>query len=151
MSHFRGQIRGPHWGPTMDNLLIDFWQKHECLYNSSASSYNDKDLKTRLWSEFASSVGKSGNQSTDSVFVYLASKKKKAECKKQLCIHRTWFVHLFCAGYKKKCNFYQKWTDYTEYWHDNRYIFDYLCQFFMPKNMEILILGWADVNNIHMK
>ena len=79
MTHFRGQIRGPHWGPTMDNLLIDFWRKHECLYNSSASSYYDKDLKTRLWSAFASSIGKSGNQSTDSVFIYLTCKKKKKQ------------------------------------------------------------------------
>lgn len=60
MAHFRGQIRGPHWGPTMDNMLIDFWRKHACLFNSSDESYYDKDLKTRLWSEFALSIGKSG-------------------------------------------------------------------------------------------
>ncbi|XP_068185259.1 uncharacterized protein [Antennarius striatus] len=59
MTHFRGQIRGPHWGPTMDNMLIDFWRKHDCLFNSSSDSYYDKDLKARLWSEFASAVGKS--------------------------------------------------------------------------------------------
>ncbi|XP_026232008.1 uncharacterized protein LOC113173009 [Anabas testudineus] len=58
MTHFRGQIRGPHWGPTMDNLLIDFWRQHECLFNSSADSYYDKDLKTKLWTEFALSIGK---------------------------------------------------------------------------------------------
>lgn len=60
MTHFRGQIRGPHWGPAMDNKLIDFWRRHECLFNSSASSYNDKNLKRKLWSEFALSVGKPG-------------------------------------------------------------------------------------------
>uniref|UniRef100_UPI003AAAB7BE uncharacterized protein isoform X1 n=1 Tax=Centroberyx gerrardi TaxID=166262 RepID=UPI003AAAB7BE len=58
MTHFRGQIRGPHWGPAMDNMLIDFWRKHECLFNSSLESYYDKDLKTKLWSEFALSIGK---------------------------------------------------------------------------------------------
>ncbi|XP_044072611.1 uncharacterized protein LOC122885502 [Siniperca chuatsi] len=58
MAHFRGQIRGPHWGPTMDNMLIDFWRKHDCLFNSSVDSYYDKDLKTKLWSEFALSIGK---------------------------------------------------------------------------------------------
>ncbi|XP_051261009.1 uncharacterized protein LOC127366201 [Dicentrarchus labrax] len=58
MTHFRGQIRGPHWGPTMDNMLIDFWRKHDCLFNSSVDSYYDKDLKTKLWSEFALSIGK---------------------------------------------------------------------------------------------
>ncbi|XP_029981316.1 uncharacterized protein LOC115412796 [Sphaeramia orbicularis] len=58
MTHFRGQIRGPHWGPTMDNLLIEFWSKHDCLFNSSLESYYDKDLKTKLWSEFALSIGK---------------------------------------------------------------------------------------------
>ncbi|XP_042351090.1 uncharacterized protein LOC121949464 [Plectropomus leopardus] len=58
MTHFRGQIRGPHWGPTMDNMLIDFWRKHECLFNSSVDSYYDKDLKTKLWTEFAMSIGK---------------------------------------------------------------------------------------------
>ncbi|XP_070832212.1 uncharacterized protein [Chaetodon trifascialis] len=58
MTHFRGQIRGPHWGPTMDNMLIDFWRKHECLFNSSVDAYYDKDLKTKLWSEFALSIGK---------------------------------------------------------------------------------------------
>ncbi|XP_023273402.1 uncharacterized protein LOC111663438 [Seriola lalandi dorsalis] len=42
----------------MDNLLIDFWHKHECLFNSSADSYYDKDLKTKLWTEFALSIGK---------------------------------------------------------------------------------------------
>ncbi|XP_070694435.1 uncharacterized protein [Pempheris klunzingeri] len=42
----------------MDNMLIDFWRKHDCLFNSSLDSYYDKDLKTKLWSEFASSVGK---------------------------------------------------------------------------------------------
>lgn len=60
MAQFRGQIRGPHWGPAMDNMLIDFWRKHACLFNSSDESYYDKDLKTRLWSEFALSIGKSG-------------------------------------------------------------------------------------------
>ncbi|XP_023119680.1 uncharacterized protein LOC111564380 isoform X1 [Amphiprion ocellaris] len=59
MTHFRGQIRGPHWGPTMDNMLIDFWRRHECLFNSSADSYYDKDVKTKLWTEFALSIGKS--------------------------------------------------------------------------------------------
>ncbi|XP_034742102.1 uncharacterized protein LOC117953314 isoform X2 [Etheostoma cragini] len=54
MTHFRGQIRGPHWGPTMDNMLIDFWSQHDCLFNSSVDSYYDKDLKT----EFALSIGK---------------------------------------------------------------------------------------------
>ncbi|XP_031134755.1 uncharacterized protein LOC116035671 isoform X1 [Sander lucioperca] len=58
MTHFRGQIRGPHWGPTMDNMLIDFWRKHDCLFNSSVDSYYDKDLKTKLWTEFALSIGK---------------------------------------------------------------------------------------------
>ncbi|GAA6219686.1 uncharacterized protein LOC108901286 [Lates japonicus] len=58
MTHFRGQIRGPHWGPTMDNMLIDFWRRHECLFNSSVDSYYDKDLKTKLWTEFALSIGK---------------------------------------------------------------------------------------------
>ncbi|XP_044221477.1 uncharacterized protein LOC122992020 [Thunnus albacares] len=58
MTHFRGQIRGPHWGPTMDNMLIDFWRKHECLFNSSLESYYDKHLKTKLWTEFAVSIGK---------------------------------------------------------------------------------------------
>ncbi|XP_040913398.1 uncharacterized protein LOC121194534 [Toxotes jaculatrix] len=58
MTHFRGQLRGPHWGPTMDNLLIDFWRKNECLFNSSVDSYYDKDLKTKLWTEFALSIGK---------------------------------------------------------------------------------------------
>ncbi|XP_056144996.1 uncharacterized protein LOC130120472 [Lampris incognitus] len=58
MTHFRGQIRGPHWGPAMDNMLIEFWRKHECLFNSSIESYHDKDLKTKLWSEFAMSIGK---------------------------------------------------------------------------------------------
>ncbi|XP_037646794.1 uncharacterized protein LOC119500884 isoform X1 [Sebastes umbrosus] len=58
MTHFRGQIRGPHWGPTMDNMLIDFWRRHDCLFNSSVDSYYDKDLKTSLWTEFAMSIGK---------------------------------------------------------------------------------------------
>ncbi|XP_026150453.1 uncharacterized protein LOC113122962 [Mastacembelus armatus] len=58
MAHFRGQIRGPHWGPTMDNMLIDFWRKHECLFNSSNDSYYDKNMKTKLWTEFAVAVGK---------------------------------------------------------------------------------------------
>ncbi|XP_062287322.1 uncharacterized protein LOC133992653 [Scomber scombrus] len=58
MTHFRGQIRGPHWGPTMDNMLIDFWRKHECLFNSSLETYYDKRLKTKLWTEFAVSIGK---------------------------------------------------------------------------------------------
>ncbi|XP_049904658.1 uncharacterized protein LOC126392934 [Epinephelus moara] len=58
MTHFRGQIRGPHWGPTMDNMLIDFWRRHECLFNSSVDAYYDKDLKTKLWTEFALSIGK---------------------------------------------------------------------------------------------
>ncbi|XP_068428565.1 uncharacterized protein wu:fb74b10 [Clinocottus analis] len=58
MTHFRGQIRGPHWGFTMDNMLIDFWRGHECLFNSSLDSYYDKDLKTKLWTEFATSIGK---------------------------------------------------------------------------------------------
>ncbi|XP_068581337.1 uncharacterized protein [Cebidichthys violaceus] len=58
MTHFRGQIRGPHWGPTMDNMLIDFWRRHESLFNSSVDSYYDKDLKTKLWTEFAMSIGK---------------------------------------------------------------------------------------------
>ncbi|XP_053185076.1 uncharacterized protein LOC128368310 [Scomber japonicus] len=58
MTHFRGQIRGPHWGPTMDNMLIDFWRKHECLFNSSLETYYDKHLKTKLWTEFAVSIGK---------------------------------------------------------------------------------------------
>ncbi|KAM3608444.1 uncharacterized protein V6R79_025449 [Siganus canaliculatus] len=58
MTHFRGQIRGPHWGLTMDRMLIDFWRKHECLFNSTTESYHDKDLKTKLWREFGSSVGK---------------------------------------------------------------------------------------------
>nr|XP_020475838.1 uncharacterized protein LOC109971741 isoform X2 [Monopterus albus] len=58
MTDFRGQIRGPHWGPTMDNMLIDFWRKHECLFNSSIDSYYDKDLKAKLWTEFALSIGK---------------------------------------------------------------------------------------------
>ncbi|XP_032385269.1 uncharacterized protein LOC116697851 isoform X2 [Etheostoma spectabile] len=58
MTHFRGQIRGPHWGPAMDNMLIDFWSKHDCLFNSSVDSYYDKDLKTKLWTEFALSIGK---------------------------------------------------------------------------------------------
>ncbi|XP_034042470.1 uncharacterized protein LOC117524761 [Thalassophryne amazonica] len=58
MAHFRGQIRGPHWGPTLDNMLIDFWRRQECLFNSSLESYYDKDLKTKLWSEFAVSIGK---------------------------------------------------------------------------------------------
>ncbi|XP_047456649.1 uncharacterized protein LOC125017461 [Mugil cephalus] len=58
MTHFRGQIRGPHWGPTMDTMLIDFWRRHECLFNSSVDSYYDKDLKAKLWAEFALSIGK---------------------------------------------------------------------------------------------
>ncbi|KAI3356575.1 hypothetical protein L3Q82_017776, partial [Scortum barcoo] len=58
MTHFRGQIRGPHWGPTMDNMLIDFWRRHDCLFNSSVDSYYDKELKTKLWTEFALSIGK---------------------------------------------------------------------------------------------
>ncbi|KAM9850947.1 uncharacterized protein ACBR49_006264 [Aulostomus maculatus] len=58
MTHFRGQIRGPHWGPAMDNQLIEFWRKHECLFNSALESYYDRNLKTRLWAEFASSIGK---------------------------------------------------------------------------------------------
>ncbi|KAL3970214.1 glycine hydroxymethyltransferase [Sarotherodon galilaeus] len=58
MTHFRGLIRGPHWGLALDNKLIDFWRKHECLFNSSAKSYYDKDLKTKLWTEFALSIGK---------------------------------------------------------------------------------------------
>ncbi|KAK2839435.1 hypothetical protein Q5P01_013175 [Channa striata] len=58
MTHFRGQIRGPHWGPTMDKMLIDFWRKNECLFNPSIDSYYDKELKTKLWTEFAQSIGK---------------------------------------------------------------------------------------------
>ncbi|KAK9538106.1 hypothetical protein VZT92_005662 [Zoarces viviparus] len=58
MTHFRGQIRGPHWGPAMDNMLIDFWRRHESLFNSSVDSYYNKDLKTKLWTEFAMSIGK---------------------------------------------------------------------------------------------
>ncbi|KAM7380908.1 hypothetical protein PAMP_004178 [Pampus punctatissimus] len=42
----------------MDNMLIDFWRKHECLFNSSLESYYDKDLKTKLWTEFSMSIGK---------------------------------------------------------------------------------------------
>lgn len=60
MTHFRGYVRGPHWGLTMDSMLIDFWGRHACLFNSSDVSFNDRELKTRLWSEFAASIGKSG-------------------------------------------------------------------------------------------
>lgn len=49
----------------MDNMLIDFWRKHDCLFNSSVDSYYDKDLKTKLWSEFASSIGKPGKPEDD--------------------------------------------------------------------------------------
>ncbi|XP_054643106.1 uncharacterized protein LOC129187604 [Dunckerocampus dactyliophorus] len=59
MAHFRGQIRGPHWGAKRDNILIDFWKKHECLFNSSLESFYDKELKTKLWSECALLIGKS--------------------------------------------------------------------------------------------
>nr|XP_057938704.1 uncharacterized protein LOC131136151 isoform X2 [Doryrhamphus excisus] len=59
MAHFRGQIRGPHWGAKRDNILIDFWKKHECLFNSSLESFYDKELKTKLWSECAFLIGKS--------------------------------------------------------------------------------------------
>lgn len=44
----------------MDSMLIDFWGRHACLFNSSDVSFNDRELKTRLWSEFAASIGKSG-------------------------------------------------------------------------------------------
>ncbi|XP_057709010.1 uncharacterized protein LOC130927311 [Corythoichthys intestinalis] len=59
MAHFRGQIRGPHWGAKRDNVLIDFWKKHECLFNSSLESFYDRDMKTKLWSECAVLLGKS--------------------------------------------------------------------------------------------
>lgn len=42
----------------MDNLLIEFWRQHDCLFNSSIESYYDKHLKTKLWSQFAQSIGK---------------------------------------------------------------------------------------------
>lgn len=60
MAHFRGQIRGPHWGANRDNILIDFWKRHECLFNSSLESFYDRDMKTKLWSECALLIGKSG-------------------------------------------------------------------------------------------
>ncbi|XP_061547332.1 uncharacterized protein LOC133410326 [Phycodurus eques] len=59
MAHFRGQIRGPHWGAKRDNILIDFWKRHECLFNSSLESFYDRDMKTKLWSECALLIGKS--------------------------------------------------------------------------------------------
>ncbi|XP_037095388.1 uncharacterized protein LOC119115206 [Syngnathus acus] len=59
MAHFRGQIRGPHWGAKRDNVLIDFWKRHECLFNSSLESFYDRDMKTKLWSECALLLGKS--------------------------------------------------------------------------------------------
>ncbi|XP_019747598.1 uncharacterized protein LOC109528953 isoform X1 [Hippocampus comes] len=59
MAHFRGQIRGPHWGAKRDNVLIDFWKRHECLFNSSLESFYDRDMKTKLWSECALLIGKS--------------------------------------------------------------------------------------------
>ncbi|XP_077436417.1 uncharacterized protein LOC144060602 [Vanacampus margaritifer] len=59
MAHFRGQIRGPHWGAKRDNILIDFWKRHECLFNSSLESFYDRDTKTKLWSECALLIGKS--------------------------------------------------------------------------------------------
>ncbi|XP_029936170.1 uncharacterized protein LOC115379585 [Myripristis murdjan] len=45
------------WRDELDQRLIDFWRQHECLYDSSKACYHNKRLKTRLWSEFASSMG----------------------------------------------------------------------------------------------
>ncbi|XP_056146086.1 uncharacterized protein LOC130121231 [Lampris incognitus] len=45
------------WWNEMDQKLIDFWKQHECLFNSRNPSYYNKKLKTKLWLDFASSVG----------------------------------------------------------------------------------------------
>ncbi|XP_071380934.1 uncharacterized protein [Centroberyx affinis] len=45
------------WRDEIDQKLIEFWKEHECLFNASKASYQNKKLKTQLWSEFALSMG----------------------------------------------------------------------------------------------
>lgn len=46
------------WGQSLDSRLIDYWRNHEALFNSSLDTYHNKELKTRLWTEFALSIGR---------------------------------------------------------------------------------------------
>ncbi|XP_051272769.1 uncharacterized protein wu:fb74b10 [Dicentrarchus labrax] len=44
------------WSEDMEDLLVDWWQQYECLYNVSSDTYHNKAEKERCWEEIAVSL-----------------------------------------------------------------------------------------------
>ncbi|GAA6234925.1 uncharacterized protein LOC108885274 [Lates japonicus] len=50
---YTGRIR---WSEDMEDLLVDWWQQFECLYNVSSDTYHNKAEKERCWEEIATAL-----------------------------------------------------------------------------------------------
>ncbi|XP_029953718.1 uncharacterized protein LOC115393067 [Salarias fasciatus] len=48
-----GRLR---WSDDMEDLLVDWWQQYECLYNVSSGTYHNKAEKERCWEEIAAAL-----------------------------------------------------------------------------------------------
>lgn len=48
------------WTVEREDLLLEFWEKNECLYNLEAKDYANVHKKRRLYGEFAAKMGTTG-------------------------------------------------------------------------------------------
>lgn len=49
------------WTSEMEDILVDLWQDHECLYNVSCRNYHIRTEKDRSWRDIAAALSVPGN------------------------------------------------------------------------------------------